>query len=308
MWAPRIASPRVGKARRRSGHVSDLGLLNPFGNLFCTKRAEYGSASNLRPHEGNIIGLTGAWLSVAPRRLSAWDRKERGADAVESQPKAPHPSSEAFLVRAQVHLVGPSGAGLTIDLPIGLGDCVWHEQPFLASLLDKARLGAEQSPAFDPAVDHDMRDVNALRPEFARHALGDDAQTCLGGGEWAKPGLPRKLADAPVKIKVPRPSGAKPRAELRPTRKPPKQLRRQNSFERLSAELAEINAPIVADIVNDQVRPFQLAASAIARSNKRATSRSQVASVSTGSAWPPTKTIARAAASILIAVCPATKT
>ena len=113
----------------------------------------------------------------------------------------------------------------------------------------------------------------------------------LAAAKWAKPGLPRKLADAPVKIKVPRPSGAKPRADLRPTRKPPKQLRRQNSFERLSAEFVESNAPIVADIVNAiRSAGSNSPPGAIARSNKRATSRSQVASVSTGSAWPLTKT------------------
>ena len=39
----------------------------------------------------------------------------------------------------------------------------------------------------------------------------------LAAAKWAKPGLPRKLAEAPVKITVPRPSGVKRRADSRPT-------------------------------------------------------------------------------------------
>ena len=49
----------------------------------------------------------------------------------------------------------------------------------------------------------------------------------LAAAKCAKPGLPRKLAEAPVKITVPRPSGTSRRAASRPTRKPPKQPTRQ---------------------------------------------------------------------------------
>ncbi len=69
----------------------------------------------------------------------------------------------------------------------------------------------------------------------------------------AKPCLPRRLAEAPVRMMVPRPRGSSRRAASRPTRKPPKQPIRQNSSNCCAVSLTEIDALIVAGIEHDEV-------------------------------------------------------
>ena len=44
----------------------------------------------------------------------------------------------------------------------------------------------------DPAVDDNVGDVNTLRPEFARHALGDHPKACLTGSEVGETRHPTK--------------------------------------------------------------------------------------------------------------------
>jgi hypothetical protein len=75
----------------------------------------------------------------------------------------------------------------------------------------------------------------------------------LAAAKCAKPGLPRRLAEAPVKMIVPRPSGARRRAVSRPTRKPPKQPTPPEILELLRGQRAEIDALIVAGIEDDEV-------------------------------------------------------
>ena len=73
----------------------------------------------------------------------------------------------------------------------------------------------------DGAVDDHVRHVNALRPKFARHALGQRPKRVLGAREKAENSeRPRTLAVAPVKITVPRPRGVITRAASRPAMKP----------------------------------------------------------------------------------------
>ena len=74
----------------------------------------------------------------------------------------------------------------------------------------------------DRAVDDDVGDVDALRPELARHALRQRPQRVLGAGEGGRSRAePRMLAVAPVKMIVPRPRGSIALATSRPIRKPP---------------------------------------------------------------------------------------
>ena len=65
--------------------------------------------------------------------------------------------------------------------------------------------------------------MQALRPQFTRHAMGQRAQRVFGAGKSAKAQKPtplRTLAVAPVKIMVPCPRGRIKRTASRPTRKP----------------------------------------------------------------------------------------
>src|SRR5216683_2770031 len=99
-----------------------------------------------------------------------------------------------------------------MDLPIGFGDRINAEQAVLAAFLDQRGAPTAQAIAIDAAI---------LCEIMRRPALA--AEKC------ANPGLPRMLAEAPVKMTVPRPSGASRRAASRPTRKPLKQPTRQKS-------------------------------------------------------------------------------
>jgi len=75
------------------------------------------------------------------------------------------------------------GTRLRVYLPKGFGDRRDAEPPVLAAFLEQARIAAEEALAADPAVDDDVCDTNAVRPELARHTLGDCAQARLGGLE-----------------------------------------------------------------------------------------------------------------------------
>src|SRR5229473_6483639 len=92
-------------------------------------------------------------------------------------------ASEALLERPQVELEGPGGPLLAMDLPIGLRDRVDTEQAILATLRHDLGPRLAEPLAIDPAVDHDMRDMDALRPVLPRHALGDRPEAGFGRRE-----------------------------------------------------------------------------------------------------------------------------
>src|SRR5262249_17767342 len=83
----------------------------------------------------------------------------------------------------QIDLVRPGGAVLAMDLPIGFRDGLDAEQAVGTAFLQEAGRSAQQSLTRDAAVDHGVRDVDALRSIFPRHALRDRAQARLGGRE-----------------------------------------------------------------------------------------------------------------------------
>lgn len=80
-----------------------------------------------------------------------------------------------------------------MDLPIGFRDGLDAEEAVVTAIPDRGGSAAAQAIAIDPAVDHDMRDMDAEGPKLARHALRDHAQAGLGGGKMRKP---RLAADA----------------------------------------------------------------------------------------------------------------
>jgi hypothetical protein len=69
------------------------------------------------------------------------------------------------------------------------GDRVDAEQTILPALCGEIRLPAQEAVAFDAAVDHDMRHVNAERPILARHALRHHPQPCFGRRKLREAGL-----------------------------------------------------------------------------------------------------------------------
>src|ERR1700756_797930 len=73
--------------------------------------------------------------------------------------------SEPLNPRPKLYLPCPGAAWLSKDVEIGFGNRIGIEQ--------RVRLVRRLSPAgvADPTVDHEMRHVNSLRRQFARHAL-----------------------------------------------------------------------------------------------------------------------------------------
>src|SRR5258708_21849909 len=76
---------------------------------------------------------------------------------------------EALEPGAQLDLPGPGAAPLVVDVEIGLGDRIGLEHAVRA-----ARAGTHIATwPLDPPIDHEMRDMDVLRRQFARHALGE---------------------------------------------------------------------------------------------------------------------------------------
>src|SRR5581483_3448722 len=89
---------------------------------------------------------------------------------------APGPScsgwaSPLLRPRPQVQLEGPGVARLRVQVPVVVGDVLGIEDAVL--LLARVGLGeaAADELGVDGAVDHDVGDVDVLRPQLARHAL-----------------------------------------------------------------------------------------------------------------------------------------
>ena len=72
---------------------------------------------------------------------------------------------------------------LAVNLPIDFGDRIDVQHAILAALCDRLRSKCAQALAVDATIDDHVRDMDTLRPVFARHTLRDHPQTCLGRGE-----------------------------------------------------------------------------------------------------------------------------
>ena len=122
-------------------------------------------------------------------------------------------------------------------------------------------------------------------------------------------GRPRSEPEAPVKITVPRPSGARRRIASRPNRKPAKQPTRQESSKCCAVISRKSTAALLPMLKTNRSAGALSASSAIALSNRRITSSSLVPSTVTAVAEPPSLRIAvDDLASIFCGVRPATST
>lgn len=80
----------------------------------------------------------------------------------------------------QVGLEGPRRARLHVQLPEELGDRVGGEHAVGRKLFHALGHAFARPAVVDHAVDHDVGDVDVLRPELARHRLRHLAQAALG--------------------------------------------------------------------------------------------------------------------------------
>src|SRR5690606_26474609 len=88
--------------------------------------------------------------------------------------------SEGFHPGPQIQFMGPAVPWLAMQLPVLVGDVRRVENA--AQVFQRIALGkvVADKGGVDGSVDDRVGDMNALRPEFARHALGQGAQGELG--------------------------------------------------------------------------------------------------------------------------------
>src|SRR5260221_1324534 len=124
----------------------------------------------------------------------------------------------------------------------------------------------------------------------------------FAAAKWAKPGLPRRLPEAPVKITVPRPRGTSRGAAYGPRKNPPKQPTRQKSSNGSAESSRKSTRRLLPALATTRSAGSRPGPGDIARSKSRTTSASRVVSVGMGSALPPDSVIARATCSIFCGV------
>src|SRR5262249_22835292 len=140
-----------------SGHEAPRLSLSPLG---------------LRPRgEGRLSGIwhliSGFWT---PTRLRSRGEGPQWLELL-------HPGPEVELQR-------PGASRLPVNLPVGLGDGIRFQQRILRSL------ARQMSVALGPdlPIDDDVRDVDALGTQLARHRLSQRAQAEFGHREVGETG------------------------------------------------------------------------------------------------------------------------
>ncbi len=130
-------------------------------------------------------------------------------------------ASEGFLKRSEIEFVRPGAARLAVQRPVGFSNLVRRKQPVFALGRNEVRKPALGILATDDAVDDHMGDVNPLRAELSRKALGDGAQGSLGRGKGEKVGSRTQRGGGAGIKNGAAPFGNMRRTASRPTRKPP---------------------------------------------------------------------------------------
>src|SRR5882724_12871965 len=91
--------------------------------------------------------------------------------------------------RADFHFKGPGASRLLIELPIGCCNRGgWHQQVGIVQcLLAPEFLTPLANPGgIDAGIDDQMRDMDVLWPQFARHRLRHGAEPEFGAGKGGK--------------------------------------------------------------------------------------------------------------------------
>src|SRR6266702_1552784 len=124
------------------------------------------------------------WIPVRVKKTRQNKKIEPRSDSIGTEK-----ALERFSPGTQVEFERPGAAVLMVQHPIGIGDGGDVEEAVRATRILQFRPQAEQAIALDAAVDDDVPDMDSLRPEFARHALGERTQRRLGRGKRRKIGL-----------------------------------------------------------------------------------------------------------------------
>src|SRR3546814_16434101 len=88
--------------------------------------------------------------------------------------------SPFFSPGAEVEFVRPRASGLLVEHHIIGGDRLRVEDQVLRPRIIEVGMAALDEIGVDRAVDDRVRDVNALRPQFARNRLREHKQRALG--------------------------------------------------------------------------------------------------------------------------------
>src|SRR5262245_32922818 len=172
-------------------------------------------------------------LRSSALRLTASPGPELAPPPPDTFPHQPNPAAsqtptlEGLLRRPQIQLQRPRTPGLRVDLPVRLRDRVRRQHAVFAEPLLELRHAAVHLVAVDDAVDHDVRDVDALRAELARHAVGNCAQARLGrreggeGGTRAQRGGGAREQDAAAAARQHATGGLAPGQEAAEAAEPP---------------------------------------------------------------------------------------
>src|SRR5258708_2012822 len=138
-------------------------------------------------------------------------------------------------------------------LPVSLGNGVDAEQAVLTALRDHVRTIAPQSIAVNAAVDHDVRDVDALRAKFARHALCQHAQAGLGRCEVGESGFAAQAARCAGEQYRAAPQWNEPARRFPSHQEAAEAADAPEVFEHFRRQVAEIQLAVVACVVGDKV-------------------------------------------------------
>jgi len=140
-----------------------------------------------------------------------------------------------------------------MDLPVGLGDRLDAEQTVFAALGHDLWPSAAQAVTVDAAVDDNVGNVEAERPEFARHALRDHAQPRLGGRKLREACLAAQTTRRPREDHRAPPERRQSPYRLAPDQEPGKAADPSELLEELRWELAEIYPLVVTGVEDDKV-------------------------------------------------------
>src|SRR5229473_4694268 len=145
-------------------------------------------------------------------------------------------------------------SSLAMDLPKAFRDRVDTEQTILAAFRHDLRPRLAEAVAIDPAVDHDMGDVDALRPVFPRHALRDRPEPGFGRGEMRVAWLAPEARRGSREDDRASAQWDKPSRRLVSDQKSREAADAPEILEHLRREFAKIDLLIVAGVEDDEVR------------------------------------------------------
>src|SRR3546814_10075437 len=119
-------------------------------------------------------------------RISGWGSDVCSSDlsaAIRNLRDSQYASSSLpdFPIWTDCLLEGPGGLRLVEKIPIGVGDRVRRHQPVGIEIVERfaafaLRDDVAHEGGIDAGIDDEMRDMDLLRPQFARHRLRDRAE------------------------------------------------------------------------------------------------------------------------------------